>query len=127
MKKTLTVLALLLAATLLMTGCTDMLFTTSTYRSYQRFASGRHVGLEKQEVFEKLGYPDGCRDAEGNYTSLPYTDREACDEIMYSGDAKVWVYECYKYRDPRDPHRLEVSFDGEGECQAANIAQVGGG
>ena len=127
MKKILPVLALLLAATLLLTGCTDLLFTTSTYRTYQGFVSGRHVGLEKQEVFERLGYPDGCRDGSGNYTSLPYRDRDACDEIMYSGDAVVWVYECYKYRDPADPHRLEVSFDAEGKCQAAHMAQVGGG
>ncbi len=92
------ILAVLLVA-LLLTGCTDALFTTAEYRAYQSFAEKHNAGMEKQEILDQLGCPDGYVDAQGNYQSI----------------------------EPADPYRLKITFDADGNSESAELTLVPGG
>ena len=120
------ILAVLLVA-LLLTGCTDALFTTAEYRTYQTFAEKHDVGMEKQAILDELGYPDGYYDVQGNYQSILYADQESFEEILLTNLSTAWVYECWKRPDPADPYRLKITFDAEGSSERAELALVPGG
>lgn len=120
------ILAVLLVA-LLLTGCTDALFTTAEYRAYQAFAEKYNAGMEKQEILDELGCPDGYVDAHGNYQSIPYADQKSFEDKLLTNFSTVWVYECWKRPDPADPYRLKITFDAEGNSESAALTLVPGG
>ncbi len=111
----------------LLTGCTDTLFTTAEYRAYQSFADSHRAGMEKQEVFDKLGCPDGFFDAQGNYHGISRTERESFEENHAEDCSTAWIYECYKQPDPSDPYRLKITFDDEGKSVSVELTLVPGG
>lgn len=120
------ILAVLLVA-LLLTGCTDALFTTAEYRAYQAFAGKHNAGMERQAVLDELGYPDGYYDMQGNYQRIPYADQESFQEILLTNLSTAWIYECWKRPDPADPYRLKITFDTEGNSESAELTLVPGG
>lgn len=126
MKRYVYAFAAFLIVALLLTGCTEALFTTAEYRSFQSFADRHQAGTEKQTVFEELGYPDAYYDEQGNYQKVPYTEREAYEEVLLDEGA-VFVYECYKRSDPAEPYRLKITFNDEGKSVGAELVLVPGG
>ena len=120
------ILAVLLVA-LLLTGCTDTLFTTAEYRTYQAFTENHDAGMEKQAILDKLGCPDGYYDMQGKYQGIPYADQESFQEILLTNLSTTWVYECWKRPDPADPYRLKITFDAEGNSKSAELTLVPGG
>ena len=120
------ILAVLLV-TLLLTGCTDALFTTAEYRTYQAFTENHDAGMEKQAILDKLGCPDGYYDMQGKYQGIPYADQESFQEILLTNLSTAWVYECWKRPDPADPYRLKITFDAEGNSKSAELTLVPGG
>ena len=126
MKQYKCVLVMLLVA-LLLTGCSDMLFTTAEYRSYQSFVDNHKAGMSKQEILDKLGCPDGCVDAQGNYQSIKPADQKSFEENLAEDSSDAWVYECWKQPDPADPYRLKITFDAEGNSESAALTLVPGG
>ena len=120
------ILAVLLVA-LLLTGCTDALFTTAEYRAYQVFAGKHNASMERQAVLDELGYPDGYYDMQGNYQRIPYADQESFQEILLTNLSTAWIYECCKRPDPADPYRLKITFDTEGNSESAELTLVPGG
>ena len=120
------ILALLLVA-LLLTGCTDMLFTTAEYRTYQSFAQKHDAGMDPQAILEKLGCPDGYYDAQGNYQSIPSAEQGRFVEILLEDSGSAWLYECWKRADPADPCRLKITFNAEGKSESATLTLVPGG
>ena len=120
------ILAVLLVA-LLLTGCTDTLFTTAEYRTYQAFVGKHNAGMEKQAILNELGCPDGYYDMQGNYQSIPYADQESFKEILLKDQSTAWVYECWKRPDPADPYRLKITFDAEGNSERTELTLVPGG
>ena len=125
MKRLVSVCAVILVLALL-SGCTDMLFTTASFRKYQSFVQWYKPGMERQAVIDKLGVPDAYRDAAGEYHSVSRLDTEGVKEDLLK-EGMVFVYECYKYRDPADPHRLIIHFDYDGKSAAVEFESVGGG
>ena len=120
------ILAALVIA-LLLTGCTDALFTTAEYRSYQSFADNHKAGMSKQEILDKLGCPDGYYDMQGNYQSIKPADQKSFEENLAEDSSDAWVYECWKRPDPADPYRLKITFDAEGNSESVALTLVPGG
>lgn len=118
---------LFLCISLLLSGCSEILFTTAEYRTYRSFCDRHKAGTEKQDVYEKLGCPDGYVDGVGEYHHISFADRENAAEKLYAADAVIWVYECWKYSDPAEPYRLKVSFDSAGKSVEATMTVVPGG
>ena len=127
MKKIQIFIAILAAASLLLCSCMEYAFTTSSYKEFTSFVKRHKGGMEKQEVFERFGYPDAFYKADGEYQGLDYRNREEFkDEIL--GEYKTtWVYEFWKYDDPRDPYRVFITFDSEGKTTSVEMTAVGGG
>ena len=120
-------IALALLVALLLTGCADMLFTTAEYRSYHSFADRHKSGMEKQEILDKLGCPDGYVDAQGNYQSIPYAEQDNFADLLLTDSVAAWVYECWKRPDPSNPYRLKITFDQYGKSTSAELTLVPGG
>ena len=120
------ILALLLVA-LLLTGCTDMLFTTAEYRTYQSFAEKHDASMDPQAILKALGCPDGYYDALGNYQSIPSAEQDRFVEILLEDSGSAWVYECWKRADPADPCRLKITFNAAGKSESATLTLVPGG
>lgn len=125
MKRLAAVCAVVLVVALL-SGCTDLFYTTSSFRQYQSFVNGYKPGIDRQDVIDKLGLPDGYLDADGEYHNIPVTEAETYTEALLKEGA-VFVYECYKYRDPADPHRLRITFNKDGKSAAVEFERIGGG
>lgn len=126
MKRLISILAFLISLSL-MAGCSDGIFTTKEYRSYQSFAEHHQAGTEKQAIFNTLGWPDGYFDNQGNYQHISYAEREDFKSKLLDNSSAVWVYECHKWSDPADPYRLKITFDSEGKSTSAEMAVVPGG
>lgn len=126
MKKVCVLVALLLVATMVLTGCADILFTTGEYRKYQYFAQHNREDMSKQQVLDRLGNPDFHRDAEGN-AYRRYQDQEAYEQKLCSAESATWCYECYKHSDPAAPYRLWLSFDAQGKLAEVEFEMVYGG
>ena len=128
MKKILIFIAILAVASLLLCSCTEYAFTTSSYKKFKSFADSRNsIGLDKQEVLAKLGYPRSFTGADGELNEVDISNKEASKaELLDSGES-VWVYECHKYSDPRDPHRLKVTFDSDEKISEITFSIIGGG
>ena len=126
MKKYKCMIAMLLVA-LLLTGCTDALFTTAEYRCYQSFVDKYNAGIEKQEILDKLGCPDGYVDAQGNNQSIKPADQKSFEENLAEDSSDAWMYECWKFPDPAEPYRLKITFDADGKSESAELMLVHGG
>lgn len=120
-------LLLILACLMGLSGCGDLLFTTSEYRSYQSFVDQHKDGVEKQEILDKLGCPDGYWDALGNYHTIARADHESFEKNLEEDNSTAWVYECWKRPDPADPYRLKITFNIEGQIESAELTLVPGG
>ena len=117
----------ILVMALLLSGCTDMLFTTAEYRSYHAFANKHKAGMEKQEILDKLGCPDGYVDAQGNYQTIPHAEQDSFVDLLLTDSVTAWVYECWKRPDPADPYRLNITLDQNGKSTSAELTLVPGG
>ena len=120
-------IALALLVALLLTGCADMLFTTAEYRSYQSYANKHKAGMEKQEILDKLGCPDGYVDAQGNYQTIPHAEQDSVVDLLLTDSVTAWVYECWKRPDPADPYRLKIAFDQDGKSTLAELTLIPSG
>ena len=117
----------MLLVVLLMTGCIEKLFTTTEYRTYQFFSENHESGMEKQEILDNLGCPDGYYDAQGNYQSIKPADQDQFADDLSSDLSTAWVYECWKRPDPADPYRLMITLDSEGKSESVQLTPVPGG
>ena len=127
MKKIQIFIAILAAASLLLCSCMEYAFTTSSYKEFTSFAKRHKGGMEKQEVFERFGYPDAFYKADGEYQGLDYRNREKFKDEILGEYETTWIYSFMKYRDPAGPHRIHIVFDSEGKTVSAEITEVGGG
>lgn len=127
MKRITALCTCLVLLALCFTGCADVLFTTAEYRSYQSFAKNYKAGMEKQEILDKLGCPDGYVDAQGNYQTIRHADQESFKANLSADTSTTWVYECWKRPDPADPYRLKITFDADGNSISVGLMLVPGG
>ena len=133
MKRIITLSICLLLIVVSLTSCADLfsdLFTTSDYRRFRKFSQNYKVGMDKQDVFEKLGYPESSTDVDSkksNYYDYSYEDREAYKEIIMSSNNVRWFYSCYELPDPANPYSLLVYFDSEGKCTNVKFELIKGG
>lgn len=118
---------LILLVVSLLAGCTDTLFVTAEYRTYKEFSETHNGGMDKQEVFNSLGSPDGYYDTSGNYHHLTHADKLLFHEQLATDHSTAWIYECHQKPDPADPYRLKISFDSEGKSTTAVLTPVAGG
>lgn len=100
--------------------------TTKEYRTYRSFAKRNELGMNKQEIFDNLGCPDGCRDIEGYYHSIMYKDREGFEESISTDLSIEWYYDCREYVDS-GPYRLKIMFNAEGKSESIEFGYVPGG
>lgn len=126
MKKLLYSLLMILTV-ILLSGCTDTLFYTNEYNSYSYFAKQNKIGIKKQKILDKFGYPDAYLDTNENYQSIPYTEREDYKDELFSSDGYIWSYDCCQLPDPANPYRLQITFDENGKSIANEFDQVPGG
>ena len=127
MKRIVAVCACLTLVALCFAGCTDMLSTTAEYRRYQSFVDKHKAGMEKQEILEKLGYPNGYVDAQGSYQTIKHADQERFKEHLSADTSTIWVYECWKRPDPADPYRFKITFDADDKSKSVELMLVPGG
>ena len=99
MKQLKCIIAMIMAA-LLLIGCTDILFTTSEYRSYKSFVDNHKAGMEKEDILDELGSTDGYRDVLRNYHAIARADHERFEENLAEGTSVAWAYECSKQPSP---------------------------
>lgn len=126
MKRCLQIVTVVLLVALL-SGCTNLFYTTDDYKTMYTFASLYKDGTAKQAVYEVLGCPDGIKDAEGNYHHVPRENRESFVSALPNDGSTAWIYECYKRPDPADPYRLVITFDAEGNSTGMEFTPVPGG
>ncbi|MBE5940810.1 MAG: outer membrane protein assembly factor BamE [Lachnospiraceae bacterium] len=130
MKKILAFLAVIVSMSLFLSACDFELFLTSDYRKfdnlYNKIQDGKNIS--KEEVFDILGYPH-CyfSNDDENWQYYTYDNKESFEENLFRADANEWVYECWKYQDPADPYRLNISFDEEGKVTDASFEVIPGG
>ena len=125
MKRLVSVCAVILIVALL-SACADQFYTTTSFRRYQSFAERYKLGMDRQDVIDKLGIPDSYRDEEGEYHKVPVMEEDAFKEILLK-EGTEFVYTCHKYRDPADPYRLRITFNDEGKSADLEFEQIGGG
>ena len=125
--KRLLALVLVLSCVMSMAGCADLLYTTSSYRTYVSFAQWHKAGMEKQRILDKLGCPDAYVDAQGTYHGISYGERESFEKNVAQDCSTQWVYDCYKRPDPADPYRLIITFGADGKSQRVELTLVPGG
>lgn len=128
MKRSLQICALILLVALL-AGCTDWVYTTDEYKTYQTIARlhTESKSIAKQRVLDTLGCPDGYLDSQGTYWSIPIREREQYYPVLLGLESTAWVYECNKRPDPAEPYRLQIFFDAEGNSTAVAFNCVPGG
>lgn len=83
--------------------------------------------MEKQEILDTLGCPDGYVDAQGNYQTIPHAEQDSFVDLFLTDSVTAWVYECWKRPDPADPYRLKIAFDQDGESTLAELTLIPGG
>jgi len=101
--------------------------TTKEYRTYKSFAKNNELGMNKQEVFDDLGCPDGCKDFYGYYHSITFDDREDFEDSISADLSTEWYYDCHEFPDPAGPCRLSITFDAEGKSESIEFDYVPGG
>ena len=132
MKRIITLSICLLLIVVSLTSCEDLfsnLYTTSDYRLFRKFSQNYEVGMDKQEVFEKLGYPNASIDVDGNrhIQNYSYENRETFKEIIMNSNSVKWCYSCYEFPDPANPYSLIVYFDSEEKCTNVEFTLIKGG
>ena len=128
MKKIQLFIIILAAASVLLCGCSaEWLFTTGTYKDFSRFVEDHDGGVSKQEIFNRFGVPRSFTDEEGERKAYPYTYSDEGKKELLEIYSSEWVYEFYKYDDPADPHRVFITFNGEGVTTKVEMVIVGGG
>lgn len=128
MKKFKIFIIILIAASILLCSCsTDLLFTTSTYKRFSRFVESHESGISKQAIFSSFGAPHSFTDENGERQDFDYARTEEGEAELLKAYESTWVYEFYKYDDPRDPHRVFITFDSEGKTTDVKMTAVGGG
>jgi outer membrane protein assembly factor BamE (lipoprotein component of BamABCDE complex) len=130
MKKIIILTCCLLVIVVSFTSCAKFfsdLFTTSDYKLFRNFSQNYKVGMDKQDVFKKLGYPESSTDVDGNTQNYKYGDKEAFEEIIMSSNSVEWRYTCHEYSDPANPYSLTVYFDSEGKCTNVEFEPIPGG
>ena len=109
----------------------EYVFTTKSYRLYRDFYCNYELGMDKQEVLDKLGYPEAYYNNSGNqyYRSTFRTDaeRETYYECALDDGSTLWYYTCYRLKDPADPYGLTVHFDSEGKVTTVSFKIIKGG
>jgi len=126
MKRYVRILAVLLIAALLLTGCADA-FTTDKYQKYKAFAKRDRTGMTKDAVIGRLGYPDSFRDRDRVSQQTVHIDRDDRDALILGEYASIWVYHCYELPDPANPYRLKITFNGEGKITEMDWDFIPGG
>lgn len=127
MRRYLRIFSVILLAALLLTGCTDLLFTTEEYRRCEAFAKKDRNGMKKEAVIARLSYPDHFRDRDGAYQTTVRINRDARNGMILGEYPSTWVYECWKRPDPADPYRLIITFDSHGKVSNISWSYVPGG
>ena len=128
MKKIQIFIAVLAAASLLLCSCSaEWLFTTSTYKNFSRFVKSHEDGMTKAEIFSRFRTPRSFTDENGEKQNYVYAYSDEGQEELLRIYSSVWVYEFYKYDDPRDPYRVFITFDSEGKTTSVEMTAVGGG
>lgn len=118
--------AVVLCVGLLLCGCTGSFFATASYRQCKAFSEQYKAGwrnYDKQDVYNKLGLPDGYSTSELGYTPITYKE----SELLFAEDIICWVYRGYELPDPANPFQLTVRFDEQGNCIEAIFTMVAGG
>ncbi len=119
---------ILVAASLLLCGCsTEFLFTTSTYKNFSRFVERHESGIAKQAIFNSFGTPHSFSDESGERQTYNYARTEEGKVELLKNYSSEWVYEFYKYDDPADPYRVFITFDSDGKTTDVKMTAVGGG
>ena len=104
MKKIQIFIAILAAASLLLCSCSaEWLFTTSTYKNFSRFVKSHEDGMTKAEIFSRFRTPRSFTDENGEKQNYVYAYSDEGQEELLRIYSSVWVYEFWKYDDPRDP------------------------
>ena len=128
MKKFKFIIIILIAASILLCSCsTDFLSTTSTYKRFSRFVESHESGISKQAIFSSFGTPHSFTDENGERQDFHYARTEEGEAELLKAYESTWVYEFYKYDDPRDPHRVFITFDSEGKTTGVEMTAVAGG
>ena len=85
--------------------------------------------MDKQDVFEKLGYPDISIDVEGNtqFRTFSNENREAFKGIIMNSNSVKWRYSCHEFPDPANPYSLTIYFDSGGKCTNVEFVPIKGG
>ena len=126
MKKIIALFLCLLVVILCFIGC-QYLGVTEEYELYDKFAKRHKAGMTKQEVFDKLGCPDGYY-ANGESYNIEF-DSVGKDnfEASLSYDTSIlWWYMCAQLGDS-DYYTLNIKFDSEGKTVSAEMKAVVGG
>lgn len=123
-KKMVVLTVCILCFSVLLSGCTEYLFTTQSYRKCKSFSDqfargGRNYS--KQDVYSKLGCPDGYMTEEAGYSRAGEKQR------LFDDDVYCWVYDGYEMPDPANPFRMTVTFDKDGKCIDVVFTMVQGG
>ena len=103
----------------------EYISSTDSYKLYLNFCYSYKVGMDKQEVLDKLGYPEIYYNVGGNiyrsYGLRSDEEREAFKEGVLDSGSTRWYYTCYKERDPAEPYTLKVCFDSEGKVTSVSF------
>lgn len=126
MKKIFALCLCLLIAGLCFTGC-RYVGKTDEYELYDKFARRHDAGMTKQEVFDKLGCPDGYyANGEGYNIKYDRAKKEKFEAKLSSDTSIFWHYHCAKYGDS-DYYTLTITFDSEGKSVSAEMKAIPGG
>ena len=129
MKKIFSTIICLLLVLSCLSGCVDSLFTTQEFKQYQSFSKNYKVGMKKERVIKRIGYPDSYRDLDGNNYRWNYREdnKEDFQNFAFDDTVSEWHYDCYELSDPANPYRLHVYFDSDGKCTNVDFEAVRGG
>ncbi len=121
------VIAIVLSGVLILNSIGPFAGTTKEYRTYKSFAKRNELGMSRQEIFDKLGCPDGRKDSDGYYHSIMFEDREGFEDGISADMSTEWYYDCWEYPDPANPYRLVIRFEAEGRSESIEFDYVPGG
>ena len=109
----------------------EYVFTTKSYRLYRDFYCNYEVGMDKQDVLDKLDYPESYYNKSGNlYHRSSFRtneERETYNQGVLDDGSTLWHYTCHRLKDPADPYSLTIHFDSEGKCTSVSFKQIPGG
>ena len=77
--------------------------------------------MTKQEIFDRIGCPEWCYDAQGNQYIIDYNNKDNFEANLSSDTNVEWYYTCPKYPDPAEHYYLKITFDLEGKSLSADM------